>query len=593
MVNIIINGKAAAVPEGSTILEAAAFAGISVPHLCYLKDLNEIGACRLCVVEVAGEEKLIPACENKVTEGMVITTNSPKVKCAVKTNLELLLSRHKTDCTSCVRSGNCRLQTLANDYNLIGNSYQPAPKKNVEKEWDSHFPIIRDADKCIQCMRCIQICDKVQELHVWDLLRTGSESSVGVTKNLSIAAANCSQCGQCITHCPVGALRERDDTQKVMTALADPEKITVVQIAPAIRTGYAELLGIGPEKATVARLTGALKGMGFDYVFDTSFTADLTIMEEGSELLRRLQTGDLKKYPMFTSCCPGWVRFIKSNYPELVPQLSTAKSPQQMFGALTKSYFAQKMNIDPAKIVCVSIMPCTAKKGEAELPEMVNKDGIPDVDIVLTTRELMRMFRSEGISLEDVAEMPCDSLLGDSTGAGVIFGTTGGVMEAALRSAYFLVTGNNPEADAFSAIRACDFRDAGVSYRSEENPDKACWREATYDLAGTPLRVAVTSGLGNTGKLLDAILSGAVSYDFVEIMACPGGCAGGGGQPISCDDTEKGMTRGEVLRKLDRESKVRFSHENTDVKKLYDEWLEKPGSEKAEEYLHVEHSRNL
>ena len=589
MVNIIINGKQAAVPEGTTIMEAAAIAKIEIPHLCYLKDLNEIGACRLCCVEVEGEERLIPACDNAVREGMVITTNSPRVKNAVKTNLELILRKHKAECTSCVRSGNCRLQTLANDYNILGTSFPPVPVNANKHARNMNFPIIRDENKCIQCMRCVQVCDKVQGLNVWELLGTGSNAHVGVAGNRDISEVNCSQCGQCITHCPVGALRERDDTEKVMCALENPDVVTVVQIAPAVRSGYAELLGLKAEEATVARLAGALKQMGFDYVFDTSFTADLTIMEEGSELIRRLQAGELKDYPMFTSCCPGWIRFIKSQYPELVPQLSTAKSPQQMFGALIKSYFAEKMGIEPSKIVCVSIMPCTAKKGEAELPEMKNKDGNPDVDIVLTTRELMRMFKAEGVSLETVEEAAFDSLFGEYTGAGVIFGTTGGVMEAALRSAYYLVTGNKPETDAFSAVRACSFSDAGVSYIGGADSDKASWREASFDLAGTPVRVAVTSGLANTRKLLDAIIRKEVSYDFVEIMACPGGCAGGGGQIIHCDDKERGMERGEVLRTLDYASAVRFSHENSDVKRLYDEWLEKPGSEKAEEYLHVEH----
>lgn len=590
MVNIVINGKNIEVPEGSTILEAARIAKIHIPHLCYLKDLNEIGACRLCCVEVEGEAKLIPACDNVVREGMVITTNSPRVKNATRMNLELIMSQHKGDCTSCVRGQNCQLQSLANDYNLIGNTYQPVTYGVKKKDWNSRFPIIRDEEKCIKCMRCIQVCDRVQDLHVWDLVGTGSRTRVGIAENLDIEKTSCSQCGQCITHCPVGALRERDDTEKVMYALENPDIVTVVQIAPAVRTGYAESMGLDPSEATVARLAGALKLIGFDYVFDTSFTADLTIMEEGSELIRRLQAGELKKYPMFTSCCPGWVRFIKSQYPELVPQLSSAKSPQQMFGALTKSYFAEKMGIDPAKIVCVSIMPCTAKKGEAELPEMKNRDGLPDVDIVLTTRELMRMFKAERIHLNNVAEIPFDSFLGDYTGAGVIFGTTGGVMEAALRSAHWLLTGKNPDPDAFSGVRACDFNDAGVSYGSRDTLDEKeniCWREATYDLAGTPLRVAVTSGLGNTRKLISAILREEVSYDFVEIMACPGGCAGGGGQPIHCDDIERGMLRGEVLRKIDSAGKVRFSHENADVNRLYESWLGKPGSEKAEEYLHV------
>ena len=477
---------------------------------------------------------------------------------------------------------------LAEEYNMSTESFSCDNEKKIS-EWNKNYPIIRDAQKCVQCMRCVAICDKVQGLHVWDLNGTGSKASVGVKGNITIDAADCTQCGQCITHCPVGALTERDDTIKVMKALADPETVTVVQIAPAIRSGYAESLGIDPSVATVERLAGALRLMGFDYVFDTCFTADLTIMEEGSELIRRLKAGELAKYPMFTSCCPGWINFIKSQYPELVPQLSSAKSPQQMFGALTKSYFAEKNGIDPKKICCVSIMPCTAKKGEAELPEMVNADGIPDVDIVLTTRELMRMFKAERVDLNDIEETPFDSLFGDYTGAGVIFGTTGGVMEAALRSGYYLVTGKNPDADAFSDVRALSFDDSGVSYKDPADAGVANWREATFDLAGTPLRVAVTSGLVNTRKLIDAILAGKVSYDFVEIMACPGGCAGGGGQPIHCDDIERGMTRGAVLRNIDAASAVRFSHENKDVQALYQDWLGEPGSHKAETYLHREY----
>ena len=586
MVNIVINGKNFEVPSDISILEAAQMAKVEIPHLCYLKDINEIGACRLCCVEVEGEDRLIPACENKVKEGMVITTNSAKVKNAVRMNLELILSQHQGQCTSCARSGNCQLQNLADEYHLACDRY---PKANdVVEKWNANFPIIRDAKKCIQCMRCVAVCDKVQGLHVWNLINQGSASHIGVSGNRTIEAADCSACGQCITHCPVGALTERNDTEKVRRALADPETVTVVQIAPAIRSAYAELLGIDPKEATVARLAGVLKKMGFDYVFDTCFTADLTIMEEGSELLRRLKAGDLKKYPMFTSCCPGWIRFIKSQYPELLPQLSTAKSPQQMFGALIKSYFAEKMGIDAKKIFSVSIMPCTAKKAEAELPELADEQGVPDVDVVLTTREIMNLFQEERVDLRDVEEVPFDTLFGDYTGAGVIFGTTGGVMEAALRSAYFLVTGKNPDADAFSNIRAVDFTDAGVSY-SNQDASQANWREATFDLAGSPIRIAVTSGLVNTRKLIEAILAGEVAYDFVEIMACPGGCAGGGGQPIHADDLERGMLRGQVLRDIDAASAVRFSHENKDVQKLYQDWLGEPGSHLAEKYLHVEH----
>lgn len=595
MVSLTINGRSVSVKEGTTILEAARKAKIHIPHLCYLKDLNEIGACRLCSVEVEGEDKLIPACDNVVRDGMVVITNSPRVKNATRTNLELIMSQHDSNCTSCKRSGNCMLQTLANDYNLTGTTFKQQSLSKKRREWDQTFPIIRDAGKCIKCMRCVQVCDKIQNMGVWDLVGTGAHAHVDIAGKAGIRNSDCTQCGQCITHCPVGALTERDDTEKVMAALEDKDKVTVVQIAPAVRAGYAESLGLDPEVATVNRLAGALKLIGFDYVFDTSFAADLTIMEEGKEFVRRFTSGELNEVPMFTSCCPGWVNFVKSQYPEFLPKLSTAKSPQQMFGAVTKAFFGQKMGIDPEKIVCVSIMPCTAKKGESEL-ESMQKDGIKDVDYVLTTREVMRMFKSERIHLNNVREVPFDSVLGEYTGAGVIFGTTGGVMEAALRSAYYFVTGKKPSADAFTEIRAFSMEDKGVSFEKEDSGEKGvkskkavCWREATYDLEGTPVKVAVTSGLGNARKLLEAIKRKELNVNFVEIMACPGGCAGGGGQPIPGDDSERGMARGELLRDIDACSKVRFSHENKEVMKLYEEWLKEPGSEIAEEYLHTHH----
>ncbi len=577
MVNLTINHFSVSVPEGSTILDAARAVGIHIPHLCYLKDLNEIGACRVCSVEVEGEDKLIPACDNVVREGMKIFTNSPRVRAARKVNLELILSEHDCRCATCSRSGNCQLQALANDCGILKNPYEEQLPTGKQVQWNQNFPLIRDAAKCIKCMRCIQICDKIQSLNVWDLEATGSRTHVNVSGNRRIEDADCSLCGQCITHCPVGALRERNDVDSVLAALEDPTVTTVVQIAPAVRTAFGEALGLPPEQATVNRLAGALRQVGFDYVFDTSYSADLTIMEEGSEFLDRMKKGDLEKYPMFTSCCPGWVRFIKSQYPELVGRLSTSKSPQQMFGAVVKTFFAKRIGVAPEKICSVSIMPCTAKKAECDLPTMRRENGVKDVDYVLTTREVLRLLRAERVSVHRIWETPFDKLMGDYTGAGVIFGATGGVMEAALRSAAYLVTGKNPAVESFRAVRS--------TLGGEEQP----WREATFDLGGTPVRVAVTSGLGNARKLCDAIVEGRVHYDFVEVMACPGGCAGGGGQPIHCDDKERAGERGQVLYGLDRGMPLRFSHENTDVQALYREELGAPLSEKAEELLHTDH----
>ena len=388
---------------------------------------------------------------------------------------------------------------------------------------------------------------------------------------MTIQESDCTLCGQCITHCPTGALRERDDTQKVFDALADPEKVVVVQIAPAVRAAWGESLGLPREEATVGRLVAALRQMGVDYVFDTDFSADLTIMEEGTELLHKLAHREENKFPMFTSCCPGWVRYVKAVRPELTDQLSTAKSPGQMFGAVAKSYFAELKGIDPHKIFCVEIMPCTAKKHEVAIPVMNDACGDPDVDVSLTTREVDRMIRAEHIDATTLPEEEFDQPLGTATGAGVIFGATGGVMEAALRTAYHVVTGETPRPDAFSEIRGLDG-----------------WKEATFDLAGTPVRVAVVHGLANTAFLLDAIAEGAVEYDFVEVMACPGGCAGGGGQPIH-DGEELAGVRGDVLWGLDRRAKLRNSYENPAIVAIYKDFLGEPNSELAEELLHTDH----
>lgn len=568
MVNLTIDGRAVSVAEGTSILDAAASVGIKIPTLCYLRELNEIGACRICVLEIEGIDQLVAACNNTVLEGMVVRTNSPKVRVARRQNMELILSTHDSECTSCVRSGNCTLQTLAND---LGIADLPYKKLLMHEPWDKTFPLIRNNDKCVNCLRCVQICEKVQGLGVWDLTNRSVHTNVNVKGAIPIAESDCTLCGQCITHCPTGALRERDDTDRVFEALADPKKVVVVQIAPAVRAAWGENLGLSREEATVGRLVAALRQMGVDYVFDTNFSADLTIMEEGSELLEKVAHPEGVKFPMFTSCCPGWVRYVKAVRPEFVDQLSTSKSPGQMFGAIAKSYYAELMEIDPHDIFCVEIMPCVAKKAEVAIPTMTDGCGDADVDVSLTTREVCRMIRAEHIDPKMLPEEDFDQPLGTSTGAGVIFGATGGVMEAALRTAAFLVTGENPAPDAFSQVRGLDG-----------------WKEATFDLAGTPVRVAVASGLANAGRLLDALAAGEVAYDFVEVMACPGGCAGGGGQPIH-DGEELAGVRGDVLWGLDSVANLRHSHENPAIKACYENFLGEPLSELAEELLHTDH----
>ena len=433
MVNLTIDNINVSVPEGTTIMDAAKMADIPIPKLCYLKDINEIAACRVCVVELEGMERLVTSCNNVVKEGMVIHTNSPKVRTARRQTVQLILSQHDCKCATCVRSGNCTLQSLANDLNIIEI---PFKQRLEEFPWDKEFPLIRDSQKCIKCMRCIQVCDKIQDLHIWDVTSTGSRTTINVTGNHKISEVSCSLCGQCITHCPVGALRERDDTEKVWDAIADDKKVVVAQVAPAVRAAWGEALGLSREEATVGKIMDALKKMGIDYVFDTSFTADLTIMEEGNEFLQRFTKGELNLRPMFTSCCPGWVRFLKSQYPHLVPQLSTAKSPQQMFGSVMKSYFAESIGVKPENMFTVSIMPCVAKKGESNMELFYGEYAGHETDVVLTTRELTRMIRSAHIDPASLVDRECDPLMKEWTGAGVIFGTTGGVMEAALRSAH-------------------------------------------------------------------------------------------------------------------------------------------------------------
>ena len=570
MVNLTIDGQKVSVPQGTTIMQAAATVGIDIPRLCYLKDINEISACKVCVVEIQGQNRVVTACTTPVQEDLVVYTNSPKARSVRRTNVELILSQHDCLCATCVRSGNCSLQKLANDLGIYDIPYE---RDVVDMPWNQDFPLIRDSKKCIKCMRCVQICDKVQKLHIWDVQNTGSRTTVDVAGNVTIEDSDCSLCGQCITHCPVGALKERNDVPKIYEALADTSKVTVVQVAPAVRTAWAEAFKLTPEQATEGRLVAALKRVGFDYVFDTCYAADVTIMEEGTELLEHLANPQDHSWPMFTSCCPGWVSYVNKKYPYFVPNLSTTKSPQQIFGALTKSFFAQQKGLKPKEICSISIMPCVSKKREAALFSM-RSSGTHDVDIVLTTRELIRLLRAEHINPAYLDEQPFDNPLGQSTGAGVIFGATGGVMEAALRTAYKVVEGEEAPMDAFVDVRG--------------EGDETGRKVRTFKIGGTVLRTCTVSGLGNAGKLLEDLKAGRVQYDFVEVMACPGGCVGGGGQPIH-DGEERAAELGSKLYALDSERPLRQSHLNPDVQALYKEFLEKPLGEKSEALLHSDH----
>lgn len=592
MVRATINGAPVEAPEGATILAAARAAGFRIPTLCTMEGLSDIGACRVCVVEVEGRERLAAACNTLLEEGMAVRTDTPRVLEARRVNVELLLSQHDARCALCVRSGNCVLQSLACDLNVMDVPYEAAVTRDP---WDASFPLIRDSAKCVRCLRCVQVCAKVQGCDVWDVRNRATRLDVAVRDGLPIDQAGCVLCGQCVTHCPTGALRERDDTAAVLAALADPNVVTAVQVAPAVRTAWGDDLGISREEATEGRLVAALRALGFDYVFDTNFAADLTIMEEGSEFLERLAhagaagaaeggacgaagaagaagagPGAVPALPMFTSCCPGWVRYLKAHRPQWLGNLSSAKSPQQMFGATLKEYVGPKlgMDADGRRVFCVSMMPCVAKKYEAAVGEMARGDQ-PDVDAVLTVRELARLMRVKQLSPAALGESAFDDPMGEGTGAAVIFGATGGVMEAALRSAYALAVGKNPDPDAFSEVRGLDG-----------------WREKTFDLDGTPVRVAVASGLANAARLLDALEAGEAAYDFVEVMACPGGCAGGGGQPIR-EGCELAGERGQVLYGLDRQRPTRFSHENPQVAAAYDEFLGAPLSERAHHLLHT------
>ena len=569
MVNIKINDVPISVEEGTTILEACREAKMIVPTLCYLKDINEIGACRVCVVEIKGIERLVTSCNNTVKEGMEIYTNSPKVRDARRINIKLILSQHNCFCPTCVRSGNCQLQKVANDLEFGSGTFK---QHITEEKWPMDFPLIRDESKCIKCMRCVQVCDKVQSLHIWDVAGTGSRTTVDVSLNRKIEEADCALCGQCITHCPVGALRERDDVDKVLEALADPDKITVVQMAPAVRAAWGEEFGLSREFATAGRLVAALRRIGFSYIFDTDFSADLTIMEEGSEFLEKLKHRDKETFPMFTSCCPGWVRFLKGQFPGLYRQsLHCQESPADVRRS-GQELLCREDRRGPQAHLCGVHHALHRKKKRGGPAHHADHQRRSRRGCGADTREIVRMFRGEQINPATMEETPFDSPLGTGTGAAVIFGASGGVMDAALRSAYYLVTGSNPDPDAFSAIR-------GVKG----------WKEATFTIPKVgDLSVAVVSGLSNARQLMTDLEEGRVHYDFVEVMACPGGCAGGGGQPIH-DGTEMAEARGNVLWSIDKKSPVRFSHENPEIQTLYREYLRAPLSGRSHHLLHTDH----
>lgn len=571
-VNIKINGFDYQVPAGSTILEAAHIAGIEIPTLCYLKEINAIGACRICVVEVKGARSLVAACVFPVNEGMEIFTNTPKVIEARKTTLELILSTHKKECLSCVRSKNCELQKLCKDYGIEDENVFAGDmvRYDIDK---SATHMYRDNEKCILCRRCVAVCEKNQGVSVIGANARGFDTHIGCAFEYPLGDVACVSCGQCITACPTGALSERDDTQKVFDAINDPDKHVVVQTAPAVRVGLGEEFGYEMGTVVTGKLVTSLKMLGFDKVFDTNFSADLTIMEEATEFLDRF--GKKEKLPLITSCSPGWIKFCEHYYPEFIPNLSSCKSPQGMFGSVAKTFYAEKMGIDPENIFVVSVMPCTAKKFEAERLEHTAVKGLPDIDASITVRELAKMIKKAGINFREIPDGEYDAPFGLGSGAGTIFGATGGVMEAALRTAYEVVTKKElKDFDAFKDVRGVD----GV-------------KEATYNLDGAEIHVAVASGLMNARKVLDMVKSGEKSYDFIEIMACPGGCVNGGGQPIvpaafkNFHDVR--AIRAAGLYNDDKNLPVRKSHENQDVKTSYDEYFEVPGSHKAHEILHT------
>ena len=573
MVNLTIDNQKITVPKGTTILTAAKKAGIDIPTLCFLKDINEVGDCRMCIVEVEGRRGFATSCIQTVEEGMVVHTHTPNVLEARHVILDLIISNHAKDCLTCTRSGNCELQALATKFNVLNIEFEG---ERTEHKIDDLSPsIVRDFNKCILCRRCVAACKNVQKIGAIDCINRGFESCISTVGDHSLNDVNCTFCGQCIEACPTGALHEKETINDVWVKLKDPDTTVIVQTAPAVRVALGEEFGMPIGTNVVGKMVTALKRLGFDKVFDTNTGADLTIMEEANEFIERFTKND--NLPMITSCSPGWVKYIEMNYPELLPHLSSCKSPHEMFGAILKTYYANREGLDPEKIYVVSVMPCIAKKFERQRPEM-KEDNLYDVDNVITTRELARMIKQANIEFEKLEDSNFDSPMGEASGAGAIFGTTGGVMEAALRTAQDTLTGEDLPKIDFEQVRGGD----GI-------------KRATINIAGKDINVVAASGLANAKTILEEIKSGKANYQFVEIMACPGGCIMGGGQPIKSSkvraEVDVRKLRADALYTIDERSIVRKSHENPFMKKLYKDFLEKPGSEIAEKLLHTTYTK--
>ena len=571
MINLTIDGVKVQVEKGATVLEAAKKIGIKIPTICFLKDVNTPSSCRVCLVEVG--PKLLASCTLEATEGMSIKTNTKKVRDARRSVVELTLSNHKRECTTCSRSENCELQSLAKELNVKDIKFKGEIAKSEKDQ--SSSSIVRDNEKCVLCGRCISVCSKVQTVSAIGFSKRGFDTRVSAPYGKPIAESNCVNCGQCIMVCPVEALHEKENIDDVWNALNDKNKVVIVQTAPAVRVGLGEEFNLGVGSRVTGKMAAALRRIGFHKVFDTDFAADLTIMEEGTELLSRLQSGE--SLPLMTSCCPGWVKFVEHNYPDMINNLSTCKSPHQMMGAVIKTYFAKLMDIEPSNIVVVSIMPCVGKKFEGDREELAS-NGLRDVDYVLTTRELARMIKEVGIDFKSLPEEDFDNPLGESTGAGVIFGATGGVAEAALRTVFEILSGEELENIEYDAVRGIE----GIKEVKIELPN------------GKGLNAVVAHGLGNARKILEKIRSGETTYDFIEVMSCPGGCVNGGGQPIlgrNCDETiDIKLERAKNIYDEDRELPLRKSHKNQSVKKLYDEFLGEPNGHLSHELLHTHYA---